>query len=133
MSQFASAFSCPRMPLSFHIPGASVRYGIKPFVPATIYPPAEPAHKAAKNRTEATVKQEKQCFGSKVLAGFSAAESECSLFSSKAAARAFSSAAACVSFGKPESKPESSEDESPEHRMEAARKKVRVLFGHEDV
>ena len=133
MSQFAVPFSRPGAPLPFHIPGASVRYGIKPFVPTTIYPPTEAAHKATKNLTEATAKQEKQYFGSKVLAGFSAAESECSPFSSKAAARAFSSAAACVSFGKPESKPESSEDESPEHRMEAARKKVRALFGREDV
>jgi len=133
MSQFASPFSRPEIPLAFHIPGAPVRYCIKPFVPATIYPPAEAARKAAKNCAEAAVKQEKQHFGSKVLAGFSAAESAYSPFSSEASARAFFSAAACVSFGKPESKPESSEGETPERRMEAARKKVRALFGHEDV
>ena len=109
----------------FHIPGAAAYYGIKPFAPATVYLSVADARKAAENRTEAVIKQDKRYFGSKVLAGFSAAESECSPFSSEAAARAF--------FGKSERKPKPAEGETPEQRMEEARKKVRALFGHEDV
>lgn len=109
----------------FHIPSAAAYYGIKPFASATVYPSVADARKAAANHAEAIVKQEKQHFGDKVLADFSAAESEYSPFSSKEAARAF--------FGKPEGEPESAEEKTPEQRMEEARKKVRDLFRHGEV